>query len=127
MKTNEQKPAPSLPSEPKGQAITWAMVCHLSGFAGFVFPFANIIAPLLIWGFKRTEFPYLDDQGKEAINFQISIAIYYIIAILLIIIVIGLFLLPLIAAFHIIAMIVAGVESAHGKYFRYPLTIRFLR
>lgn len=106
---------------------TWAMVCHLSGFAGFVFPFANIIAPLLIWGIKRDTHPYLDDQGKEAINFQISITIYYIISAILIFLIVGLFLLPLLAAFQIIAMIIAAIESAHAKKFRYPLTIRFIR
>lgn len=118
---------PSLPETPPVQACNWAMVCHLSGFAGFLFPLANIIAPLLIWGFKRHEFAYLDEQGKEAVNFQISISIYYIVALILILLVIGLFLVPLIAAFQIIAMIIAGVEVAHGKSFRYPLTIRFLR
>lgn len=109
------------------QATTWAMVCHLSGFAGFIFPLANILAPLLIWGLKRQEFPYVDEQGKEAINFQISITIYYLIASLLILVIIGLFLLPLLAAFQIIAMIIASIEAAHGKHFHYPLTIRFLR
>lgn len=134
---NENKPNVPLDDQPKleqkepeavsQQATTWAMICHLSGFAGFVFPFANIIAPLLIWGFKRHEYPYLDAQGKEAINFQISITIYYVIAAFLILLVIGLFLLPLIAAFHIIAMIIASVEAAQGRLFRYPLTIRFLK
>lgn len=108
------------------QITTWAMICHLSGFIGFLFPFANIIAPLLIWGFKRHESAYLEMQGKEAVNFQISITIYYAIAFILIFVLIGLFLLPILAAFHIIAMIIASIESAHAKPFRYPLSIRFL-
>jgi|688.fasta_scaffold249228_3 uncharacterized Tic20 family protein len=127
METKEPKTSTNLRETPPPQAITWAMICHLSGFAGLVFPFGNIIAPLIIWGIKREEFPYLDDQGKEAINFQISVTIYYLIAAVLILIIIGLFLLPLLAAFQVIAMIIASIESAHGKLFRYPLTIRFLR
>lgn len=125
----EQQPtsSPSKPETISNEATTWAMVCHLSGFAGFLFPLANIIAPLIIWGFKRQAYPYVDEQGMEAINFQISIAIYYILAAILIIAVIGIFLLPLIAAFHIIAMIIASVEAAHAKPFRYPLTLRFLK
>lgn len=131
--TEQTSPKPELP-KPEAtaegvtkDATTWAMVCHLSGFAGFMFPFANIIAPLLIWGFKRSQYPYLDDQGKEAINFQISVTIYYIISAMLILIIVGLFLLPLLAAFHIIAMIIASVETAQGRPFRYPLTIRFIK
>lgn len=117
----------SKPEPQSNPATSWAMACHLSGFAGFLFPFANVIAPLLIWAFKREQYPYVDAQGKEAINFQISIIIYYIIAAVMILIVIGLFLIPLIAAFHIIAMIIAAVEAAQGRLFRYPLTIRFLK
>ncbi len=120
-----EQPQPVIP--PSSEAIHWAMVCHLSGFAGFLFPIANIIAPLLIWGFKRQSFPYLDEQGKEAINFQISISIYYLASILLVILFIGFLLIFLVALFHIIAMIIAAVETAHGNPFRYPLTIRFLR
>ncbi len=125
--TKQQTPELAPPPEVSHEATTWAMICHLSGFAGFVFPFANIIAPLLIWGFKRHDYPFLDSQGKEAINFQISVTIYYIVAAFLILLVVGLFLLPLIAAFHIIAMIIASVEAAQGRPFKYPLTIRFLK
>jgi len=128
MDTNVNKPIPNqVPTAPSNEATTWAMICHLSGFIGFIFPFGNIIAPLIIWGVKRQEWAYLDQQGKEAINFQISVSIYYIICVVLIILIVGLVLLPLLAAFQIIAMIIASIESAHGKPFRYPLTFRFLQ
>ncbi len=128
MKTDEQKPTPTLTQQaPTTQETTWAMVCHLCGFAGFIFPFGNLIAPLVVWAMKREKMPYVDEQGKEAVNFQLSITIYYIIALVLMLIVIGLFLLPVIAVFHIIAMVMASIETANGKPFRYPLTMRFIR
>jgi len=54
---------------------TWAMLCHLSGLAGYVVPFGNIFGPLIIWLIKRDQSWFVDDQGKEALNFQISWAI----------------------------------------------------
>jgi len=45
----------------------WAMFCHLSGLAGFIFPFGNIIAPLIIWLVKKEEYEFVNDQGKEGI------------------------------------------------------------
>ena len=52
----------------------WAMFCHLSSFA-------HIFGPLIIWLIKREEMPLVDDQGREALNFQISITIYALICV----------------------------------------------
>jgi uncharacterized protein len=108
-------------------AINWAIFCHLSGFAGFLFPAGNIIAPLLIWLLMRDAHPYINDQGKEAVNFQISISIYYLISAILVFWVIGIFLVPILVVYEIIVMIFASIEAGHAKPFRYPLTIRFLK
>lgn len=123
----QQTEKTEVPTKIGPPATTWAMFCHLSGFLGFIFPLGNIIAPLIIWGLKRHEFPYLSEQGKEAINFQISITIYYIVAAVLVLLVIGLLLLAILTVFQIIAMIIASVESANGRPYKYPLSIRFLR
>jgi uncharacterized protein len=121
----ESKPSTPLGDQDKN-STTWAMFCHLSGFAGFLFPFGNIIAPLIIWGLKRHDSPYIDSQGKEAINFQISMCIYYAIAALLILVLIGLVIISVLAVFQIIVMIIAAVDAAQGRDFRYPLSIRFI-
>ncbi len=52
-------------------ARTWAMLCHIGAFAGYIIPFGHIIAPLVIWLIKKDESPFVDDQGKESLNFQI--------------------------------------------------------
>ena len=54
------------------QERTWALFCHIGALAGFIFPFGNIIAPLVIWLIKKEEYPLVDDQGKESVNFQIG-------------------------------------------------------
>ena len=53
----------------------WGMFCHLAALAGFIIPFGNIIGPLIVWQIKKEEFPFVEDQGKESLKFQISIFI----------------------------------------------------
>jgi len=106
---------------------TWATFCHLGSFAGYFFPFANIIVPLVIWLTKKEEYPLVDDQGKESLNFQISMTLYYLLSSILIIAVIGVFLLVGLGIFNLIAVTVAGVKANRGEKFRYPLCIRFVR
>jgi len=104
----------------------WAMFCHLSALSGFVIPFGNVIAPLIIWILKKEEYPLVNDQGKEAINFQISMTIYIIASVILIIIVIGIPLLIMLGLFELIVIVIASIKANEGVNYRYPLTIRFL-
>ena len=68
---DEQVPAP-MPSQ---QARQWAMFCHFAAFLGLVFPFGNLLGPLIVWQIKKDFDPFVDTQGKEALNFQITVAI----------------------------------------------------
>jgi uncharacterized Tic20 family protein len=104
----------------------WAMFCHLSGLAGFIFPFGNIIAPLVIWLVKKEEYELVNDQGKEALNFQISMTIYILASVILIFLVIGIPLLIILGLFSLIVVIIASIKANEGEKYRYPLTIRFL-
>lgn len=106
---------------------TWAMVAHVVTFVGYAIPFGNIIGPLFIWLLKKNESPFIDHHGKESLNFQISLTIYYAIAGLLVFLLIGFILLPIIFIAHLILSIMAGVRAYNGESFRYPLTIRFFR
>lgn len=106
---------------------TWGMLSHLAGFAFFVFPFGNIVGPLIIWLIKKDQSWFVNDQGKEAINFQISYSIYGIIAAALIFLLIGILLVPVVAIAWLILMILAGVKANNGEVYRYPLTIRLLK
>lgn len=105
---------------------TWAMLSHLSAFAGFVIPFGHIIGPLIVWLLKKDEFPFVDEQGKESLNFQISMTIYCIVAAILIIVLIGIALLIGLLIFTLIVVIIASIKASEGESFRYPLSIRFI-
>lgn len=119
-------PVPAVQIDEK-EARTWAMVCHLAGLAGFTaIPFAGIIAPLIVWHIKRDQHAFIDANGKEAVNFQLSILIYTIVSCLLIFVLIGFVLLPLLFLFDLIVVIIAGLKASNGESYRYPLTIRFL-
>ena len=111
-------------------ARMWAMFCHLAGLAGLI-PltpaFGSIIAPLVIWLIKKEEFEFVDEQGKEALNFQISILIYAIVAGLLCFVCIGFFLLPAVYIFNLIFLLIAAVKANNGEHYRYPISIRFVK
>ena len=109
------------------EARTWAMVAHISAVAGFVFPFGNVIAPLLIWILKKEESPFVDDQGKEALNFQISITIYVLISIVLVFVIIGIPILIIVGIFALIMTIIGAINAYDGKTYRYPLTFRVIK
>ncbi len=111
-------------------ARMWAMFCHLGGLAGLI-PmtpvFGSIIAPLIIWQIKKDEFEFVDEHGKEALNFQISILIYALVAGLLCFVCIGFVLLPVVYLLDLIFLLIAAVKSNNGEHYRYPLCIRFVK
>ena len=109
------------------QERTWAMFCHLGAFAGYMFPFGNILAPLIIWLVKKDELPFVEDQGKESINFQISITIYFLVSALLSLVAIGFILMIALVVFDVVMVIIATVKANKGEKYRYPLTIRFIK
>ncbi len=86
-----------------------------------------VIPQLVMWLIRRDASPFLDDHGKEALNFQISILLLSAMAGMLIIVGIGLLFLLALPWFMIICTIVAGVKAAQGQYFRYPMTIRLIK
>lgn len=111
-------------------ARMWAMFCHLGGLAAFL-PLApvlgGVIAPLIIWQIKKDDFTFVDKQGKEAVNFQISMALYALAAALLCFVCIGIVLLPAVCIFDVVFLLIAAVKANDGVHYRYPLTIRFIK
>ena len=103
---------------------TYATFTHLSLLT--VFMLIPVLPALVMWLIKRHESPFLDDHGKEAVNFQISLVIYSLIAGVLSFICIGLVMAPIIYVLGIVGMIMAAAAANRGEYFRYPATIRLV-
>lgn len=116
-------PVPAISSSP-GDRV-WAMLCHLGTFVTWI-PFANFVVPLIIWMIKKDQSPLVNDQGKEALNFQITVAIGYAICIPLLFVLIGLPLIIVLGIFHVVFSIVAAIKSYDGKAYRYPCTLRLI-
>ena len=103
----------------------WAMFCHLGTLVTW-FPFANVILPLVIWMVKKDTSPFVNDQGKEALNFQITILIAYAVCIPLVFILIGIPAMAGLFLFHVVFSIVAAIKAFDGKAYRYPCTLRLV-
>lgn len=106
---------------------TYGMLCHLLAFSGVIIPFGNIIGPLVIWLLKKDQSSYVDMQGKESLNFQISNMIYTFISNLLMFVLIGFITTPLLFVFWIVFTIIGSIRASEGTAYRYPLTIRFFK
>lgn len=104
----------------------WAMLAHLSALSGFVIPFGNIIGPLVIWLVKRDEMSFVNDQAKEALNFNISMTIYMVVAGVLVFMLIGIPLLIVLGIAWLVLAILAAVKANEGTAYRYPLTLRLV-
>ncbi|MGD2295956.1 MAG: DUF4870 domain-containing protein [Candidatus Aminicenantes bacterium] len=116
-----------MPKLDERQERSWGMGCHLAALAGFIFPFGNIIGPLIIWLIKKDESEFVDDQGKESLNFQITITILAIVSAILIVILIGIPLLILVGLFSLVMIILAAIKASEGEKYRYPFTIRMIQ
>ena len=104
------------------------MLTHLTALCGFIgVPFGHLLGPLIVWLVKKDQIPLVDDQGKESLNFQLSMTLYGIVAGLLMFVVIGVPLLIALVLADIVLVIIASVEANKGNLYRYPLTIRFLK
>ena len=105
----------------------WAMLCHLSAFAGFFFPFGAIIGPLICWLSKRDESSWVNENGKNSMNFQLSMLLYMVLNIPLCFIIIGFPILFLLLTLKLICVIIASIKASKGEAFRYPLSIPFIQ
>ena len=108
------------------QQRLYAMFLHLSQLTWYALGPLSIVLTLILWMIKKDESPFIDDHGREAMNFTLSILLYSVIAGVLIFVVIGAFLLPAVMIFQFIVVIMAAVR-AHGRaFYRYPMSIRFI-
>ena len=120
-------PPPPGMDGPSSEARQWGMFAHLSALIGIIIPFGNLLGPLIIWQMKKAEMPFVDDQGKEALNFQISVALAAVVCFILMVVVIGFPLLMLLGLAALVLTIIAGIKANEGQNYRYPFSWRLVK
>lgn len=98
-----------------------AMLSHLLGI------FTGFIGALVLWLLKKDESTFIDEQGKEALNFQITMMLGFLLSALLAIVLIGFFLMLILMILNIIFCIVAAVAASKGEHYKYPFAIRLVK
>jgi len=109
------------------------MLAHLLTLLGYIVVFGHFLPPLVIWLTKRDEDPFLADQAKESLNFQLTFLLVSIAAGVAIIVLyatcIGIpfaWLLALaVPIAHLVLVLMAGLQASDGVRYRYPVAIRF--
>lgn len=105
----------------------WGMACHLSALCGYIIPFGNVIGPLVIWLLKKDELAFVDDQGREALNFQLTLVLAFMVSFILIFVLIGFVMTAILCVYALIMIVYASVKASEGVRFRYPMTVRFFK
>lgn len=117
----QAQPVEAQKIEVSNDAKNMGVLCHLLGF------FTSFVGPLIIWLLKKDQMPFVDHHGKEALNFQITLAIAYVVAWISIFCFIGAFLVPILVLADLIFCIIACIAASKGKYYKYPVSLRLIK
>jgi uncharacterized Tic20 family protein len=119
------RPAGSLRDDEKQMA----MMCHMLALAGVLAcGLAMPLGPFLVWYTKRSTSPFVDENGKEAVNFQLNILIYVLFTLLFVFISDFFLIIPIgIAIYGGVMAIMAGMRAGEGQSFKYPGVVRLIK
>ncbi len=97
------------------------MLCHLLGI------FSSFIGPLIIWTIKKDESPFVNKEGKESVNFQLTALIAYAVCAIFSCLIFPIFVASVIWILVAVFCIIGSIKASDGNHYRYPLAIRFIR
>jgi uncharacterized Tic20 family protein len=117
-----------LPSVPNTEERNWAVGAHLSALAGALLVAVGIVlGPLVVWLLKKDEMPFVNDQAKEALNFQLTVFLAGVVCWVLVFILIGFPLLIALSVFDLVFIIIAALKASEGVAYRYPVNLRLIK
>ncbi len=107
---------------------TYATWMHIAGLSGYLIPvIGNFLVPLILWSLKHKDSHYIDQQGREVMNFQLTIYFYSIFTWIFTFLLVGWLFVPVVFLLHLIGTIMGAVRTWEGKIFHYPITFRPIR
>ena len=106
---------------------TYCMLIHLTQLCGFVFPYAGMIVPIILWLISKDKNKVVDIHGKIVFNWIISLIIYSIIFGILCFLLIGIPLLIVLLICNIVFIIIGSIKAYNGEFWKYPLSIIFIK
>ena len=106
---------------PTSDEKTLAMLSHILTVV------SCFLAPLIIYLLKKDESAYVAEHAKESLNFQITMAILYIISCILILVLVGILLIWLLSIINLILVIIATIRASENKIYRYPFNFRLIK
>lgn len=118
---------------PSAEQRTWGMLCHLAALSAFFSGIGFVLGPLIVWLIKRDEMPFVNDQGKEALNFNITVFIVIAMLWLFALVTLGIGLLIVVPLWIVIGLVwlivtvVAAIKANEGEYYRYPFALRLIK
>ncbi len=123
--------APSLPSPPEylptANDRQWGLLAHLSGLIASFLGGLSFLGPLVVWLIKKDQSPFVADQAKEALNFQIAVTIAMVIVLAIAAATcVGFLLVPVVWIGGLVFSIIAAMEANKGIYYRYPYSLRLV-
>ncbi|RPE76967.1 DUF4870 domain-containing protein [Vulcaniibacterium tengchongense] len=140
---NQAVPPPPPPADAQPGGVPadqrqWAMFAHLSAIAGAILTsgvggWGTFLGPLIIWLVKKDTMPFVDEQGKEALNFNITVALACVALVVLVVVTLGIGVLIAIPAWILIGIawlvftIIAAVKANDGVSYRYPFALRLVK
>jgi uncharacterized Tic20 family protein len=111
---------------PDSDERNWAVLCHLSSLLAMITLGAGIIAPTVLWLVKKDESEFINDQGKGALNFSISVLLAWIVCIPFTFIVIGFAMMGIVLVTWFVFAIIAALAASRGEHYRYPFSLRLI-
>jgi uncharacterized Tic20 family protein len=130
--TPPPQPAAPPPSGTNDERM-WAMLAHISALSAFITGIGCVLGPLIVWLIKRETMPFVDEQGKEALNFNITAVIVVVALWIFTILTIGIGALITVPVGLVLFLgwfvltIVAAVKANSGEHYRYPVSLRLVK
>ena len=116
-----EKTLPQPTYVPTSEDRNWALLAHLSGLVASALGRFAFLGPLVVWLIKKDQSPFVADQAKETLNFQIAVTIALLVSIgIALATCIGAILLPIVGIGSLVFAIIAAMEPTKASITAIP-------